>query len=679
MKRTMLRKRRLAALGAATMLILPATYVVASVEPLGFASGAPTRENPFEAVLVAGPIEPLRDALAALAAGRVGDALSARDAMGKNALDRKILTWAIAYGGRNAPSSVIADAARSLPDWPGADTFKRNSERALFRERPDAAYVVATLGATKPETYEGTILLTRAYLTLGKADQARKLLSPYWRTTKLGAPQEAQIIKEFEAVLQPIDHRLRMERMLYAERVNSALRIASLADAEPLAEAWGAVLRSDQNASALLDAVPVAQRGAGYMFAKARLLRRQGKDEAAAQVMLQAPTDAAALADPDAWWIERRVLSRELVDLGDFKTAYRLVAVHAAESPANIADAEFHAGWYALRGLHDPKLAATHFERIAPNVSGAISLSRAYYWMGRAAEASGSATSTELYRRAAGFGTTFYGQLAAEKLGKGPSALSSLSPSAEERAKFSQRDPVRAIKRLQTAGSARLANALYRGLADEIESPNDLALLAGMAEREGNHFLGLRIAKAGAARGLEIGALTHPLGAIPETADVTAAGKALAYAIARQESEFNTGAVSGAGAQGLLQLMPSTAKQVALKAGLPFAAARLTTDPSYNATLGAAYLQEQLDRFGGSYILTFASYNAGPGRVREWLRKYGDPRGQDLDAIVDWIERIPYGETRAYVQRVMENYQVYKLQLTGKADIGRDLVSGRQG
>ncbi|MBE7183681.1 MAG: lytic transglycosylase domain-containing protein [Methylobacterium mesophilicum] len=675
----MLHKTRLAALGAAVALILPAAHVVASVAPLNFASGVPARENPFDAIIASGPIGPLRDALAALSRGQVADALVARDAMGRNALDRKILTWAVAYsGGRNVPSSLIAEAAKGLPDWPGADTFRRNSERALFRENPEPVRVLAALGATKPETYEGTVLLTRAYLTLGKADDARKLLSPFWRTEKLQASQEAQIIEEFGAVLQPLDHRLRMERMLYAERVNSAQRVAVLAGAKELAEAWGAVLRGDKKAAALLDAVPNAQRGAGYVFAKARMLRRQGKDEAAAEVMLAAPTEVAALIDPDAWWIERRVLSRELVDLGDFKTAYRLVAAHAAESPANKADAEFHAGWYALRGLEDPQLASRHFARIAEDVSGAISLSRAFYWMGRAAEAGHEKDYAEFYRRAAGFGTTFYGQLAAAKLGQAQATLSSPSPSADERAKFVQRDAVRAIARLQEAGSTRLANALYRGLADDILTPNDLTLLAEMAEKEGNNFLALRIAKAGAARGLEIGTLTHPLGAIPETADVTSAGKALAYAIARQESEFNVGAVSGAGAQGLLQLMPGTARQVALKAGLPFAAERLTTDAGYNATLGAAYLQEQLDRFGGSYVLTFASYNAGPGRVREWLRKYGDPRGQDLDGIVDWIERIPYGETRAYVQRVMENYQVYKLRLTGKADIGSDLVSGRR-
>ncbi|TIT90497.1 MAG: ATP-binding cassette domain-containing protein [Mesorhizobium sp.] len=178
-------------------------------------------------------------------------------------------------------------------------------------------------------------------------------------------------------------------------------------------------------------------------------------------------------------------------------------------------------------------------------------------------------------------------------------------------------------------------------------------------------------------RGIDVGALSHPLGVIPDTADISGSGKALAYAIARQESEFNVGAISSAGARGLLQLMPGTARQLAKKAGLTFSQTRLTSDAGYNATLGAAFLGEQLDRFSGSYVLTFAGYNAGPNRAAQWVAKYGDPRGKDTDAVVDWIERIPYTETRSYVQRVMENYEVYKMRISGKYDIVGDLVNGR--
>ena len=393
--------------------------------------------------------------------------------------------------------------------------------------------------------------------------------------------------------------------------------------------------------------------------------------------MLKAPKERAALVDPDAWWIERRALSRELVDRGDIKTAYRIAAAHAAESPTNAADAEFHAGWYALRGLNDAKTASRHFARIAEIAATPLSLSRAYYWLGRAAESGAPGNASDYFARAATYGTTFYGQLAAERIGRKALNVAYPSPSAAERKTFSEREAVSAIARLEGAGYARYAEMLYRDLAGQLNSPGELALLAAMAEKQGNHYLALRVGKIAAQRGLDVGALSHPVGVIPASANIAGSGKALAYAIARQESEFNVSAVSGVGARGLLQLMPGTAKEVAKKAGMAYSADRLTSDAGYNATLGAAFLGEQLGRFNGSYILTFAGYNAGPSRAAQWVERYGDPRGKDIDTVVDWIERIPFTETRSYVQRVMENYQVYKMRLSGSYDISGDLINGR--
>ncbi|PZO78484.1 MAG: lytic transglycosylase [Mesorhizobium amorphae] len=643
---------------------------VSNYSATGAIAAAPLRPN--------APIAPLKAGLDALADGRIADALALRT--GLDALDRKVLSWAIAtQGGARVPSGEIALAAQELANWPGAMTLRRNSERSMATEKPPAPLVIESFSGSTPQTVEGTILLTRALLVAGQAEEAHALLGPFWRTEKLEANQEAAISREFGAILTQADHRARMERMLYADRVTSAARVAELAGAKPLADAWGAVIRNEKTARAKLDAVPQALRGAGFLFAEARLLRRQDKHEEAAAVMLAAPTDAASLVNPDAWWIERRALSRGLVDRGDVPTAYRLVAAHSAESPSNKADAEFHAGWYALTGLKDAKTAARHFARITQDASGAISLSRGFYWQGRAAEAGGGGDAKALFAKAAHFGTTFYGQLAASRLGQKAIAVSAPEPTPQDRVRFAAREAARGIARLEEAGQPRLATALTRDLAESLESPGELALLTERLTGEGNHYLALRLGKAAAARGLEVGALSHPLGAIPTSAEMGVAGTALAYAIARQESEFNTGAVSNAGARGLLQLLPSTARDVARKAGLPFSQARLTTDPGYNATLGTAFLSEQLARFDGSYVLTFAGYNAGPGRAREWIRRYGDPRGQDVDAVVDWIERIPFAETRAYVQRVMENYQVYKMRISGEADIATDLVSGRRG
>jgi soluble lytic murein transglycosylase len=620
----------------------------------------------------------LKSGLDALAGGDVAGARRYRERLPETALDRHILTWAIAMSGqRDVTSSEIAAAASTLTQWPGAEALRKNSEKALYREKPDAETVIRAFGGGAPTTAEGVKILARAYLATGKQDSARALLSPFWRTEKLEAPDEAAIIKEFGKIIPTADHRYRLERMLYAERPKSAQRVAGLAGAKELANAWAAVLRSDKSARKLLDAVPAAQRSPGYLFAKAKYLRRQEKFSDAAAVMLKAPKDNAALVDPDEWWTERRVLSRELVDHGDIKTAYELAAAHSAERTVNVVDAEFHAGWYALRGLNDAKTAEKHFARIAAVADGPIGLSRAYYWLGRAAEAGAPGDATAYYRKAAAFGTAFYGQLAAARIGSPHISVDYPSPSEADRQNFSKREAVRAIRRLEQAGYAARAEILYRELAQQLSSPGELVQLAAMAEDRGNHFLALRVGKIAAGRGLSIGALSHPVGVIPASADISGAGKALAYAIARQESEFNVGAVSGAGARGLLQLLPGTAKDVAKKAGLPYSKDRLTTDAGYNATLGSAFLSEQLGRFDGSYVLTFAGYNAGPRRAQEWIRKYGDPRGKELDSVVDWIERIPFTETRSYVQRVMENYEVYKMRLSGRFDIADDLVNGR--
>lgn len=621
----------------------------------------------------------LKGGLDALAAGNLAGARLARDNSDPGSLDARILTWAIAVSGMEGVSSgEVAAAARTLSDWPGMAALRDHSERAMFRENPGPRIVLDAFGNTRPQTAQGAMLLARAQLAVGNADAARAILSRMWRIERLDAGDERAVIDEFGSVIPDADHRFRMEKMLYADRLASAERVAGLAGARELAKAFAAVNRNGKDAAALLAAVPQAQRSAAFIFAQARHLRRTERLEEAAAVMLTAPTEAAALVDPDAWWVERRVLSRELLDLGDPATAYHLAAAHAAESPAMAVDAEFHAGWYAFRGLGDARTGAAHFARIAGIADGPISLSRAYYWLGRAAEAGGEPVNAQAhYERAAAYGTAFYGQLAAARLGSDAISTDAPVATADERETFARREAVQALDRLERAGHARRGDALYRALAQELSSVGELALLADMAARQGNHYLALRVGKWAAARGLAVGALSHPTGAIPEDASISGAGKALAYAIARQESEFNVAARSGAGALGLLQLLPGTAREMARKAGIDWSERRLTTDPGYNATLGAAYLDEQLARFSGSYVLTFAGYNAGPRRAQQWMERYGDPRGQPVEAVVDWIERIPFPETRTYVQRVMENYQVYRMRLSGRMDIVRDLTHGR--
>jgi len=621
----------------------------------------------------------LKAGLDALSNKKPMQALAIRNSMDEGTLDRHILTWAIATSGQpGIPSGEIASAARELAGWPGLGSLRANSERALYLENPATDQVLAAFGSSQPETVEGSIILSRALMARGSSAQAGKLIRKIWRDEPLDKALEDKILAEFPSLLSPADHKARMEYLLYRDRTAQAKRFGDLGKAQSLYKAWAAVNDRSPKADALIAAVDAQWRkDPAYLFMRIENLRRQNRYDDAANLLAQMPRDRSALVSPGQWWNEQRIVSRGLVDQGEFKAAYRVVDASVAESPQDVGEAEFHAGWYALRGLQDGASAASHFRKILQVSNGPISQSRGWYWLGRAAEAGGPGKSADFYAKAASYPSTFYGQLAAEKLGRRTLNVSYPSPSPVDRQRFQQREAVQAISRLEAAGHGWRGEALYRALAKQLESPGEIALLAARAERSGNHQLSLQIGKIAYGRGVDVAALAFPIGVIPDNANISGSGKALAYAIARQESAFNPAAVSSANARGLLQLLPKTAKAVAGRHGMAYSADKLTQDAGYNATLGAHYLGEQIDTFGGSYILTFIAYNAGPNKVPEWISRYGDPRGKSLDDVIDWIERIPFPETRNYVQRVMENYQVYKARLGQKADIVQDLVKGR--
>ncbi len=626
-------------------------------------------------------VSDLKAGLDALSSRDALRAISIRNALPATSLDRHILTWAIAISGqKDVASSEIAIAQKELAGWPGVSTFRANSERALLRENPPAAQVIATFGTTSPETPEGTIALALALNASGNSAQAQKLIRQLWASEGMDTNLEDRVMAQFPGLLSAADHKARMDYLMYRSRVSQAKRFGDLGKAPSLYTAWAAVLQRTKNAPAALTAVsPELRNDPAYLFARVENLRHQQKYEDAAKLLAQAPKDQAKLVNPGEWWNERRIIARGLADLGDFKQAYLITANHSATSAVDIADAEFHAGWYALRALQDPAAAAKHFNALLATSNRPLSSSRAYYWLGRAAEAGGPGNARDFFTKAAAHPGTFYGQLAAARIGTTTINVTYPSPTDADRQTFADREAVRAIERLEAAGYSWRADSLYRALAEQIDSPGELAILAARAERNNNHQVSLQIGKTAFSRGIDAAALAYPIGVIPGSANISGSGKALAYAIARQESAFNPAAVSPANARGLLQLLPGTAKGVASRHGMDFTQAKLTTDAGYNATLGAHYLGEQIDSFGGSYILTFVAYNAGPKRVPEWITRYGDPRGKPIDDVVDWIERIPFPETRNYVQRVMENYQIYKTRLGEKADIVSDLRNGRPG
>lgn len=597
-------------------------------------------------------------------------------------VDSKIVKWLVAvYKSTGVPAARLDAISKELYDWPGQTLLRTRFEQALQREKPGANEIIGAFGATRPVTNDGTLLLARAFLSTGQKANAAALIRPRWRDERLDDDFEATLLKDFGGLLTKGDHKTRMDRMLYAEQSTKALRAASQLDGnqKALAKAVIAVIKRDKKANAALDGVPRSlHNDPVFIYSRIQVLRRAEKFDAAAKLMLSAPRDPAVLVDPDAWWVERRVLAREIMEQRDYATAYRIAAGHGAESSALRAEAEFHAGWLALEFLRDPATASRHFAVIQTISTMPLSQSRAEYWLGRAAAAAGNQSeASRQFRLAAAYPTTFYGQLALARLGAKTLPLSvPTKADAAARKRFASLELVQVIQRLVEIKRDDRKSLFMRHLAETLADPTQLALLTDMAEKDGDHTLHLQLGKTAAYRGLPVDALAFPTSAIPKSAKTGSVDKAVVYAIARQESGFHTGAVSQAGALGLLQLLPGTAQQMAKKAGVSYSKAKLTSDGAYNATLGAQFLDHLFERFNGSYVMTFAAYNAGPSRVADWTNRFGDPRDPNVD-VVNWIEMIPFTETRNYVQRIMENMQVYRARLGSPAlTIENDLKGG---
>lgn len=624
----------------------------------------------------------LKTALKAVEDNKILDALAIRAGM-KNPVDKAILTWRlIRTGDPLIPYDMIVEFRNKHPDFPTQTTLKRRTEEALARQKLSHSKVLAVYGNNEPISVRGIIQKTEALIGVGRKDEAARLIRNLWRTSRLSKGYERTIISKFKKLLRKSDHKWRSDMHLYNERTSEALRIAKYVskDYVKLAQARQAVVRRKGAAYGLKQVPKSMRKDPGYIFSRVQHLRRTNNPRDSAALLQTAPTDPSVLVDLDEWWIERKLASREMMELGRKQQAYDIAAAHRGGSPQTIAEAEFHAGWFALSHLNKPKLARPHFENIAKIATRSRTIARAYYWIARADEAMGNkAKAKQGFERAARHPTVFYGQLANEKLGRKKLQLTgNPKASRDVLARHKARIPVKAIDRLMKIDNKGLAGTFMRALSQTLKDPAEIVLLARRAEKAKLHRLALQIGKLADAAGHDLPLLAFPVAAIPSKAKVPrSVGKSLVYSIARQESAFNPRAVSGAGARGLLQLMPATAKEVSRGLKLKYTKARLTSDPAYNATLGAEYLKQLLAEYNGSMIMTFAGYNAGGSRVRRWIKTYGDPRKMDTEGIVDWMESIPFSETRGYVQKIMENNQVYRARLNeGNLSINKDLRRG---
>jgi soluble lytic murein transglycosylase len=601
---------------------------------------------------------------AAIALARKGELTQASDVIESmsDRIARNVVEWAILRS-KEVEFQRYVDFISDNPGWPDIGLLRRRAEAALWKERLDPRTVRAYFDKDQPLTAQGKFALARALLLEGDRTDAQNLVREAWRYDNFSGDLEAQVLDVFRGLITDADHKTRMDMQLYAEDIDGAMRSANRAggNAPVIAKARVAVIKKAADAKAQLDGVPAEVRGdIGYIFSCVQWLRREEKAAEAAELILSVPNDPTQAVDGDKWWIERRFISRTLLDLGDAKTAYRVASAAPVPSRENYrAEQQFTSGWIALRFLDDASTALAHFAKVGQGTSNPIALARAFYWQGRAAEALGKPNDARAhYESAAGYSTAYYGQLARARLGLKDLVIRPPPDPAQ-----TQMDVVHAIEILYAIGGRDLVAG---GLAELGERSTDKATLAALGEvtaRQKDARAMVSLARAALARGLPFEQFAFPAVGIPEYRAIgPGLEPAIVYAIARQESGFNPRAISSAGALGLMQVTPAAARSVAAKFRIAYDERRLLDDETYNAQLGAAELGDLIKYYRGSYILSFAGYNAGRGRVNDWIVRYGDPRDPKIDRI-DWVERIPLSETRNYVQRVLENLQVYRTRL----------------
>jgi soluble lytic murein transglycosylase len=572
-----------------------------------------------------------------------------------------VIEWLRLRDGKGTFADYAGFLTRNA-DWPGLPLLRKAGEDTLGEADPSA--IIAYFDGNPPQTGTGSLALVAALSGAGRADEAGAELVRAWRTLSLTAPEQSAFLDRYGTSLAE-HHDGRTAAMLAAGFPEDARRMLDLNSpaTRAVAEARIALQTNAKGVNALIDKVPAKMAGS-WGLALDRFNWRIRKDlyDDASALMLERSESAESLGEPEKWSDWRRSLARREMRVGDATKAYRMASRHHLKpEDEDYADLEWLAGYIALRKLGDAEAAITHFRRVRTASEGPITLSRAGYWEGRAAEKLGRPDeAAAAYGFAADFPWAFYGLLAAEKVGRPFDARlagGEAYPAVPEAIRSSS--VYRAAALLQAAGNRQLAARFLLHLSEGL-SGQEIGSLAGQAIEWDSAYIALVLAKAAADKGVIWPRAYYPFMGMHKL-DLPVANS-LALAIARRESEFNPEAVSSAGARGLMQVMPATAKMMASKLGLEYSAGKLTSDPLYNARLGAAYLEGLVEEFGPSPVLVASGYNAGPGRPRQWMEDRGDPRREDVD-VVDWIEHIPFRETQTYVMRVSESWFVYRARL----------------
>lgn len=599
---------------------------------------------------------PLASGLNAMQDSRwdVAARLAARD--GRAAAD--LIEWHRLRAGLGTPADILGFLAKN-GHWPGLDHLRAQSEVAMAHGTFDQ--MLAFYDGYIPQTGTGALSAARARLARGRQGQAEAGIVMAWRTLDLTAAEHADFLREFATLLAP-HHAARLDMALWRGLDDVAAMLPLVGDAaRSRAETWARVAAGRTDGLSETEA-----RDPGIAFALfTHHLDRSAEDAIA--VLLRQSRIRGGLGVPERWAGWRRALARQAMRDGNAARAYEIASLHQLAEGANYADLEWLAGYIALTHLDAPDLALDHFQRFRAAVSTPISLGRAGYWLGRALDAGGDPEGAcDAYALGADHPTSFYGLLAAEAIGRDITAQITAADTAApwRAADFARTDLYEITTLALRMGDTGLARRFLLHLS-ETQDREGLEQMGAMLAELGTPHLQVMLGKAAAERGLTIPGPYYPLH--PVTGMDLPAPMHWALAIARRESEFNPVVRSGAGATGLMQLMPATAREMARDQGLAYDEARLVSDWRYNARLGAAYLAQLLARYDGNPLLVAAAYNAGPGRLAGWLESYGDPRLMTPEAAIDWIEHLPFRETQNYVMRVAESLPIYRARLGQEA------------
>ncbi|MFS4438217.1 lytic transglycosylase domain-containing protein [Paracoccaceae bacterium GXU_MW_L88] len=584
---------------------------------------------------------------------------------------RAMHEWETLRGG-DRPFSAYVEFLDAHPNWPDRDLLLRQAERAITEATP-ARDVVAFFEGRQPDTGSGAIALALAQTALGEDPSAT--ISSAWQTMAMTEEEAAQFEELWPDYL-PSLNRARLENLLWAGEMDAAERMLHMVheDYATLAEARIALRRQTRDVDEKIAAVPEAlANDPGLAFERYLWRANKGRWEDAEEMLVSRTASAGALGRPEHWALRRRGIAREAMFRGAYERAYELASQHylsASAGGANYADLEWFAGYVALTKLNDPSRALEHFRAFDAVVSTPISKGRAGYWIGRAQEALGEEPTG--YRAGAAHSTTFYGILAREALGEAvdPSWLpDGIEPIAAIPAHVRDNDLIEVGLAYLAEGQAGHARRFF--IAAVEESPEDARAIAQIALNNGAPTVALSVAKSVAGREI----IQRAYFPMVELSQIRLGAPAeVVLGLSRQESEFNPHAVSHADARGMMQLLPSTAELIAGEIEASYDEAALTRNWRYNMRLGSAYLGAQLSRFNNNLILAAAAYNAGPNVAKTWGKQMSMPNGTN-EEVADWIENIPYSETRNYVMRVLEASYVYAERL-GKPRSMSALING---